>query len=93
MTFEELKKDELDELVENYIEIRSSLPGSTSFEEFLDGMVRRCESCGTLCVMEDFDDELPIVDGKHMCSVCEKDSEFHYMHPEEDMMTRWDECE
>ena len=43
--------------------------------------------------MDEFDEELPIVDGKHVCSVCEKDSEFHYMHPEEDMMTRWDECE
>lgn len=93
MTFKDLTKTELNELVENYIEIRSLLPGLISFEEFLDGMVRRCESCGTLCIMEDFDDELPIVDNQHMCDECIKDSEFHYMHPEEDMMTRWDECD
>lgn len=92
MTFEELKKGELDDMVNKYIEIRPLLYKLVSFEEFLQ-IVRRCEVCGELCVMDEFDEELPIVDGKHMCSVCEKDSEFHYMHPEEDMMTRWDECE
>ena len=92
MTFEELKKGELDDMVNKYIEIRPSLYKLVSFEEFLQ-IVRRCEVCGELCVLDEFDEELPIVDGKHVCSVCEKDSEFHYMHPEEDMMTRWDECE
>ena len=92
MTFEELKKGELDDMVNKYIEIRPLLYKLVSFEEFLQ-IVRRCEVCGELCVMDEFDEELPIVDGKHMCSVCEKDSEFHYMHPEEDMMTRLDECE
>ena len=92
MTFEELKKGDLDDMVNKYIEIRPLLYKLVSFEEFLQ-IVRRCEVCGELCVMDEFDEELPIVDGKHVCSVCVKDSEFHYMHPEEDMMTRWDECE
>lgn len=92
MTINDLKKFEINDMVNEYIERRPLLHKLVSFEEFLQ-LVRRCENCGALCVMEDFDEELPIVDGKHVCSTCEKDSEFHYMHPEEDMMTRWDECE
>lgn len=92
MTFEELKKDELDDMVNKYIETRPLLYKLVSFEEFLQ-LVRRCEVCSALCVMDEFDEELPIVDGKHVCGICEKDSEFHYMYPEEDIMTRWDECE
>lgn len=92
MTINDLKKFEINDMVKEYIEHRPLLHKLVSFEEFSQ-LVRRCEVCEALCVMDEFDEELPIVDGKHVCSVCEKDSEFHYMHPEEDMMTRWDECE
>lgn len=93
MTIDDLTKKEFRNMVTEYIKIRSSLFGLVSFEEFLDGLVRRCENCGELCIMDDFDEELPYADGKHICEDCEKESKPIYVHPEEDIMIRWRECE
>lgn len=93
MTIDDLTKEEFRNMMNEYIKIRSSLFGLVSFEEFLNGIVRRCENCGELCIMDDFDEELPYVDGKHICENCEKEPKPIYAYPEEDIMIRWDECE
>lgn len=58
--FYELNKEEKQEVIKMYIAEQNNLYDITTIEEFTEGLVRRCESCGELVVVEEFFDELPV---------------------------------
>jgi Ca2+-binding EF-hand superfamily protein len=56
--FNELTKEEIQEVTDMYIEIRDNLYGMISLEEFVEQLVRRCECCKELVLVDDYFSEL-----------------------------------
>ena len=89
MTFEELKKDELEDTIKCYVDDMEKYRLGISFEQYCNDYVKRCAICEK-CFITSIENDTDFCDNcKNQCNI----EEFHYMHPEEDMMTRWDECE
>lgn len=71
MKLNELSKEDLELLEIGY----SKFKKFSTFEDFVENMVRRCECCGNLVIV-DYEDDLPLVqnwDGEYYkcCSNCE----------------------
>ena len=71
MKINELSKEDLELLEKGYNKFKKF----STFEDFIENMVRRCECCGDLVIV-DYEDDLPLVrnwDGKYYscCYNCE----------------------
>lgn len=71
MKINELSKEDLELLEKGYNKFKKF----STFEDFVENMVRRCECCGNLVIV-DYADDLPLVrnwDGKYYrcCDNCE----------------------
>lgn len=78
--FSELTKEEIQEVTNMYIEERENLYDITSLEEFVEGLVRRCECCKELVMVDEFYSELPVMknwkgEECHCCESCLEEME------------------